>query len=218
MNDQGLLQEIEEDLSRKRMEALWKEYGPTVIAIAVAIVLATAIGTGWKSYKFDRAQSMTGDLVTLIQETKENTNEKITAIESYAVDQKGKAHAVWARLNAASLALKAKDADKAVALYNDIANDEGLEPFFRQLGDLLVIQSTLDTAEPAKLEARLAPLMKEDSSWRISAHEYAGLLALRTGDKEKAKKLFMAIQSMPDVPGDFITRANDIVRWLEGGA
>lgn len=218
MNEHGLLQEIEEDLSRKRYEALWKKFGPYVIGGAVAIVLVTALVVGLKNYNTTQEQRVTGDLLTLVQETKTNTAEKIASVEAFAADETGKPHAVLAKLQAANLAMEANDKEKALAFYNEIAMDDGLEPFFRQLGDLLVVQTNLDDGEAVALEARLEPLMKEDCAWRFSAYEYAGYLAIRLGDKAKAKTLFTELIALPNVPTDFVSRANDIVRWLEGGA
>lgn len=218
MNERSLLQEIEEDLSRKRLEALWKKYGHTVIGCAVAIVLATASVTGYKSYKGGEEQRLTDGLITLSQEAKSNTAEKIAAVEAYAKKAKGEPQAVFAKLEAAALAMNTNDKEQALALYNEIATDDTLEPFFRQLGDLLVVQTNLDDGEPVALEARLEPLMKEECAWRFSAHEYAGYLALRMNDKPKALKTFKALIALPAAPNDFVSRANDIVRWLEGEA
>lgn len=217
MNDQGLLQEIEEDLSRKKMEARWKKHGATIIGAAVAIVLGTALSVGWKSYKVSEAQSTTAELVTVFQEAKDSAEEKITSLEAFAAKKSGKAHAVFAKLQAASLAMKENNKEKALALYNEIATDDKLEVFLRQLGDLLVVQTTLDDGEPLALESRLSPLMDKECVWRYSAYEYAGYLALRLEDKEKAKKLFTELKELPNVPTDFISRANDIIRWIDGG-
>jgi len=217
MSEDGLLQEIEDDLAKKRYEALWKKYGSYVIGFAVSIVLVTALVTGFKSYKISKEQRLTGDLLNVIYENQKDISKKIANIKSFADKEKGTSQAVLAKLQAGALAIEAGDKEKALSLYNEIATDDTIEPFFRQLGDLLVVQTNLDDGDPIALESRLSPLMKENCAWRYSAYEYAGYLALRVGDKEKAKKIFVELIALPNVPTDFIARSNDIVRMLSWG-
>jgi len=155
--------------------------------------------------------------LTVIEGIKDNTEDKIKAMTAYAEEHNGYAHAVFAKLQAAKFALESNDEAKALAIYNEIAADDSQEELFRQLGDLLVVQTTLDEGDPAELQKRLEPLMDDESAWRYSAYEYAGFLAIRTGDKAKAKEYFQKLNTLPEVPKDFQERANDMIRWLSGG-
>ena len=46
-----LFQEIDEDLDRQKMEAMWKRYGSWVIIFALAIVIVTAGTVAYNSWK-----------------------------------------------------------------------------------------------------------------------------------------------------------------------
>lgn len=218
MNEQGFLQEIEEDLARQRLEALWKKYGKFIITIALTIVLGTAAGTGWKTYTHDKQLRITSELLGIVEDMKLGKTEKIASLEKYAKENAGDAKTALAKLTAASLALEANDMPKALALYNEIAADTKADPFFRQLGDLLAVQTQLDEGDIAALEKRLTPLMDKDAAWRFTAREYAGYLAIRAGDKEKAKKIFTELKNLPDVPNEVARRAMELVQWLDMGA
>lgn len=50
MTDQ-FIQEIQEDLRREKALKLWKRYGPYVIGVLVAVVIATAAVVGWQQYQ-----------------------------------------------------------------------------------------------------------------------------------------------------------------------
>jgi hypothetical protein len=218
MDDKGLLQEIEDDLARKRLEALWKKYGSAVIGGAMAIVFLTAGYSGYKTYKISHEQGRTTAFLQIVEDAKLGRTDKMAKLEEYAKEQKGKPLATLAKFAAAAQALEGNESEKAVAQYNEIATDSGVDPLFRQLADLLFVQAQLDTADPAQLEARLAPLVKPGSAWRPSAMEYSGYLAIRQGDKEKAKALFKELRDLPGLSRDMTMRANDLYQWLNKGA
>ena len=64
-----LFQEIDEDLERQRMEALWKRYGSLVIAGAIAVVIGTAGMTAWNSWKTEKQQKATASVAFFIAAT-----------------------------------------------------------------------------------------------------------------------------------------------------
>ena len=215
MNEQSLLQEIEEDLARQRTEKLWKKYGNTVMGIALAIVLATAAVSGYKTYRTNTTQKATAAYMTQFETFKGKESELMAALEPYAKDNKGTTLAVFAQFNQAGLALSNDKKDKALEVYNAIAADATVEPVFRELADLLYVQTELDTGDVATLEARLQPLMN-GSPWQYTAREFAGNLAIRAGDKEKATKIFTELKTMPNVPKSIEGRAKDVLNWLKG--
>ena len=216
VNEQGLIQEIEEDLARKRMEALWKRYAPFVIGGVLLVILATASVTGWRNYKTKSEQTTTQGLVELSEKIFEKRDDKMAELAAFAKDNAGKSQAAFALFESAGIALEQDKKAEAVAIYDALAADATVDPIYRQLADLFAVQVQLDTGDAAALEARLAPLMK-DSPWRFTATEFAGHLALRTGDKEKAKKIFTELKSMPDVTPLIAARASDVLQWLGEG-
>lgn len=218
MNDQGLLQEIEEDLQRQKFEALWKRFGPYIVAGAAAIVIMTAAITGWQSYTLRGEQGRTGELLTILEKEYDKEMVRLPALEAFAQANSKTSQALFARFHAASILFNDGQKDKAVAAYDAIAADSSVEPFFRQLSSLLAVQTEMDTGDAAKLEAKLQPLMAEDSAWRALASEYAGHIAVRVGDKAKAKATFEKVMAMKDVPEAVAKRATDMLAWINGGS
>jgi len=218
MNEQSLLQEIEEDLARQRTEKLWKKYGPYVIGAALAIVLVTAGTSGYKSYRTVTAQKATTVYLDLFEKNKDKTEDLIAGLDSYSQENKGKIQAVLARLNEAAKLMDLGKKDKALEIYAGLAGETSVEPMYRQLADLLYVQSDMDTGDIAALEVRLQPLMAESCVWHFTAREYAGYLAIRQGDKEKAKKIFTELKNLPVIPKSINARSTDVLRWLNEGA
>ena len=219
MNDQGLLQEIEEDLARQRMEAFWKRYGSMLVIGALLIVIGTAAITGWKTYSFREHQKTTQAYLALMDKKNDIAASKAdlaATFEDYASTNAGTALSVLARLQAASIALQDGKKDAALKIYNEVAADQKTDLVFRQFADLLYVMTEMDTGDVKTLEARLEPLMKE-GAWRFSAKEFAGHLALRGGDAAKAKALFLELKMMTGVPKSTEQRAADMAQWLSKG-
>ena len=63
----------------------------------------------------------------------------------------------------------------------------------------------------AGLEARLKPLMDGASSWRFSATEITGLLAMRAGDKARARKLYASLAGDGRAPQGVRARAQEML-------
>lgn len=217
-DDHGLFQEIEEDLNRQKIEALWKHFGPTILAGALAIVLVTAGITGWKSFRTDRAQKRTAAYADLLQADYAKPEEGIAAMDSFIAANDGSVQALFARLQIAATMARGGKTEEAAKAYDSIATDSSTPEIFRGLASLLAVQTMLDSGEPAKLEEKLHPLMKTENPWRFMASEYAGHLALRAGDKAKAKAIFEKLNAMPDVPPAIGERTSDMLNWLKEGA
>lgn len=219
-NDQGLLQEIEEDLARQRTEALWKRYGNTIISGAILIVLITAGVTAYKSYRIQSEQKMTHAYLDIFDKKKEEKAPKaelLASFEAFAQEHKGKTLGVFAQFQSASLALDENNKQKALDIYNAIAADQKAEPVYRQFADLMYVKTEMDAGDAKTLLARLEPLTK-DGAWKFSALEFSGHLAIKSGDREKAKSFFTELKGLPEVPQNIERRASDMLIWLNKGA
>ncbi len=213
MNESNLFQEIDEDLQRKQMEEWWKRHGNLVIGGAVAIVLATAAYTGWQTHTTRKEQKATASVINVLDDKKADTAKKVEALEQFAKANIGIPQAFIARFHAASELLKDNQTEKALEIYNALAADASVETPFRQLADLFAVQIQLDSGDTAALQAKLDPLLA-DSAWKWSAKEMSAYLALRIGDKARAKKLFEELSQEVGVPASIVQRAGDMKRWL----
>ncbi len=214
-NDQGLIQEIEEDIQRQRFAALWKRFGPALITAVSVIVIGTAAISGWNSYQLNRQQEASNALIQILDTTKKD--EKIAALEGFVKTDDVVTQAVLARFFAAESAMDEGKKERAIAFYDALAQDSDVEPIFRGLADLLSVMAQFDAGEPKVLEARLEPLMQA-GPWSPLASELVGHLALKVGDKERAKKIFAKLLSMKEVSPGVQRRANDLYQWLGGEA
>jgi hypothetical protein len=213
MTEHNLFQEVQEDLERQKLEALWKKYGFWIIVAALGLVLSTASSTAYRSWRADHDARLTAELLSasrLLPDTSKN----IDALQKFAEEYSKEGHASLALLRAGALALNRGDNSKAIQFFDKVAADVHADPAFRQLGDLLSVQAQMDSGNPAELSMRLQPLVVEGAPWQYSAQEAQAYLALRTGEKAKARQIFIDLSQDSRAPRSLSTRASDILRTL----
>lgn len=210
MTQNNLFQEVEEDLDRQRLEALWKKYGFWIITLAVGIVIWTASSTAYRSWRADRAQQATA---AFLAATSADTAKSMESLQGFAENYQGTDLGSLALLRAGALSAE-RDKENAIKIFDKVAADPKADMVFRQLGDLLFVQVQLDSGDAAALAKRLQPLTAEGMPWRYSALEKEALLALRMGDKAKATQLFTDLSQDVRAPQSISARATDMLRIL----
>ncbi|MGB9152396.1 MAG: tetratricopeptide repeat protein [Alphaproteobacteria bacterium] len=213
MTEHNLFAEVQADLERQKLEALWKKYGIWVVVVALGIVLATAGSTAYRSWNTERNERLTSGLMDA---SKSDTDaaKGIELLQKFADENPGTHQGDFALLRAGALAVDQNDKIKAIGFFDAVAQDSKADPAFRQLGDLLSVQTQMDNGDPTMLSARLQPLTEELAPWRFSALEAQGYLALRAGDKAKARQIFADLSQDARAPQSIGARATDILRSL----
>lgn len=214
MTEENLFREVDEDMERLKYEALWKRYGVYVVATIVAIVLGTAASSYQHTRKIAENQKASGELLAIMGDAKVEQEKKIANLLGFAENNAGQAQATLAEFHAAAFAAQKGDKDNAIKIYDTLAADAKADHAFRQLADLLAVEQQLDSGDVAKLQSRLQPLLDDKEPWHFSAREMNGYLAIRAGDKAKAKEIFTSLSQDVSVPQSLGARANDMLRLL----
>ncbi|MCP4330038.1 MAG: tetratricopeptide repeat protein [Alphaproteobacteria bacterium] len=211
-----IFQEVDEDLRHERYAKLWKKYGGIAIGIAVFVVLAIAVSTGWRQYQISQGEAA-GEAFAVALDAFEQGDDG-TAATAFAelAESAGDGYAVLARLQEAEARARAGDTETSVAILERVADDPSTDPIFRDLTVLLLALNTLDSGDPVALTARLQPLTAETSPWRYSAQELIALLAIRTGETGRARDLLTALSDDDTAPIGLRARATEILATLGG--
>ena len=203
--------EVDEDLRRERYLKLWRKYGKYVIAGAVAVVVATASYVAWQEYRKSQMLEQSTRFAQALDLAQEGrTAEAAAAFANLAADASADFTAL-AQLQEAALKAKSGDVAGAVQIYGRLANDNGVDRAFRDLAVILGALHTVDSADPAALVERLAPLTAENSPWRHSALELTALAVERLGDRTRAGEIFARLAGDPDAPLALRMRAAEML-------
>lgn len=203
-----IFQEVDEDLRRDRTTQFMKRYGGLFGAVLVLLVAATAGWQAWNGWQKSQREAETGRLVSALSQTAASPQKGIEALSGYAAKAPADL-AVLARLNEAALRAGEGKTAEAVAIYDSVASGTS-HIIYRDLAALLSVMHQIGGGDPKQLQARLAPLTVESSSWRFSAREMTALLAARSGDRERARTLFQQLADDSLAPAGVRSRAADL--------
>ncbi len=211
-----IFQEIEEDLRRERAEKLWKKYGSYVVGVALGAILTVAAYVGWQKYSEGQRLADGERFAAALQQVRPGAEAGAADALSMVARETGAGYAVLARLREAALRAEAGEAAGAIAVYDALAADDGIDPLFRELALLLSVMHQMDGGDAATLIDRLAPLTAADNSWRHSALEISGILAFRSGDRGRARAIFTRLSDDATAPQGLRARAAEMLAILGG--
>lgn len=215
--DDILFDEIDDELRQDRAHKLWRAYGKYVIGATLAFVLGVAGYQGWQKYQLSSRLADGAKFATAAGLA--DADKFDAAFKAFAElsDSGGKGYRLLARFNQARLLADRGEAGGAATAYRVLADDDAVESLYRGLAVVLGALQELNVAgaDWAALEKRLEPLMADSSPWRFSARELAGLLAKRSGDTAKAKKLFSGLAEDRMAPRGIRNRAREMLSILK---
>lgn len=155
----SLLLELDEAIRRERVEKLWQKYGQQLILFVVAIVLATAIYSGYSAWNESVNKKDTEKLMALLEAKDFPEN-----IQPEALGIRGPLRGI-ALINAGGNYVRAGKTDKALEMYKAAANDSGVNSELLQLALLMQARLTSNTPDHAEdIEALLKPVLKDKKS------------------------------------------------------
>jgi hypothetical protein len=204
-----IFREIDEELRRDNLRALWSRYGRYIIAVAVfALVVAGGI-VAWQDHQLSerRAQSTRyASALTLARDGKESDAIKVFT----AIAHEGGGYAVLASFEEAGLLAKSGDREAAAAAYDRISEASDIDPNLRGLAVLLSVMQRMPQADPHTTIDRLGPLTASGNPWRPTAIELTALARLQSEDKSRALELFKNLADDPATPQGLRTRAAEM--------
>ncbi|MFC3050995.1 tetratricopeptide repeat protein [Kordiimonas pumila] len=209
-------QEVDEDLRRDQLIALWKSYGKFIIAGAVGIALVVASNELYtakiksdeeaNALAFDQAveksQSDGADVVTVWAET-------LPSLEG--------GYQTLAGLRLAQAKAASGDIDGAISSYDNISKQSGVDDALQDLAQFAA--ATLVGKDPirqAEAISRLSVVAIKGKAWYFSAMEQLAFLTMKSGDSDTALSHFSILADDPETPPQIKTRAAQFRQMIEG--
>jgi len=212
----SFLREVDEAVRQDQYKKLWDRYGVVALGAAALIVVGVAGYKGWSYWQEKRAQDAGAKFTqALLMEDGADAakaREMLTALA-----EKGpEGYRVLARFQLAAAEAKAGDIDKAVADYDALAIDPGVDPILQGHATLQAAALRLDKADYAEMERRLQGLVDSNSAWRFSARELLGLSAYRLNNMREAERQFSALIGDQGTPPNLRERADMMLALIVG--
>ena len=195
-----LMNEVDDDLRRQKLEQFWLENRNWIIGGILLAIVSTAGMTWWRSYTYQQNVLQTQGLLQAID------SNDAGKLADYAKTG-DRNHAALAKLTEAGLLVQKKQADDAVKIYNDIADTTGVDGTLREYARLLSVMQRLDKDDPQKLHGEIEKMSRSGHAFHFSALEMDALLYAKENNLKTAIDRLAIIAGAADAPDDVRTRA-----------
>ena len=207
MSDDQLFREINEELRHEEMRKLWDKYGVFILAGALAIVLAVAGYKGWQYWQAKRAQESGARFHQAVKLIEGGKEKEAQTILNELAEGGSSGYAGLARLRLAAAKLGAGDNAAAIAAYDAVTEDGGVDRMFRDFARIQAAMLRLDSDAAKDLKTRIGDMAKPGQPFRHMAREILGLAAFKDADYAAAETYMNESLSDPAVPQGIRQRA-----------
>ena len=213
-----IFREIDEELKQEDYLRLWKKYGNYIMGAVLAAMIAVGGFYAWRQHQDQKRIETSNRYAEAQALAAAGKREDAAALFANIAEEAGGGYRVLSELQRAALRATAGDTAGAIAIYDALAADTGLDRPTRDLATVLSVLHAigLKTADAKALDARLAPLDVADGSWRHSARELRAMLAQQSGDPARAKQLYTQLADDVDAPDGIRARATEMLATLGG--
>ena len=209
-----LFREVDEEIRQDRLKSLAKRYGGWALTGVLTLITGVAGFQLWQGWQAQSRSTETQQLLAGIALAETAPGDAAEALSTLA-NQGGDGRGTLAHLLRAALLAEDGDETGAIAVYQTVAVDSGVDPLWRDYAALMAVAHELETGAPSALAATLDRLIDDETAWRYSAQEMRGALALRQGDLQGALSAFQALADDPLAPDGLRARARELVDHLD---
>ena len=193
-----------------------RRYGGWLIGAAVAVVVATGAYEAWVSHKKSVAEQDAAKFLTasaIADGPAEQRKDALPALLDLAQNGSG-GYRTLARLRAAGVMADNQDLKGALAQWDAVAADSGVDADLRSFADLQWALHQIDNGDPSAVQTRLQKLTGAGATWRGLALEGEALLAMRQGLNDQARTLLKSLVTDPAVTDSVRGRASGLLQQI----
>ena len=215
-HSETFIREVDEELRRDQLKAIWKRFAPLIIGVCVLIVAVTAGYRGWIWWE-ERKAAQSGDRFMAALSKIEGGDKAVGEAELAAIaGESDVGYAALARLRLAGEKAGAGAKNEALAAYDVVAKDNSVPTPLRDLAAIRAALLALDTGDLVGAKERATPLNVSGNAWRHAAREVIGTAAYQAGDLQAARDAFAEIQQDAETPPDLWVRSGMMISLIDG--
>ncbi len=206
--------EVDDEVRRERMHALWKAYGKYLISMVVGVVLVVAGREGWSEYKRTTEEGHAAVFAEAV--TAAALVEDPTSIWTDAEADTGPSYGALGQLRLAASLLDASKTDEALAVYKALSTDSTADIRFRELATLnsaIIISDKKNDAATAR--SLLSSISQKGKIWYHSATEQLAILDIVEGNLDAALNKISQLENDPQTPQAIRSRSTQFRSVIE---
>jgi len=208
------INEVEEELRKDEYNVLLRRYGPYLLGVIIAIIMATGFVEWRKSADDKAARSTSAAFVEATNLAAEGNIEGATRQFLAIAEKAPEGYAGLSILRAAGLELEAGNSSKAVKLF-DRAAGIFTTPRHKQLAQIKAAFILANERQFDDVRSRVELLAQKDQPYEFLARELLGFAAMQSGDLGAARQEFSYLSSVPGVPESIQQRAEQSLSLMQ---
>lgn len=220
MVDDQIFREVDEELRKERLQAIWKKYGTWIVGGVVGVVLIVG-GLGiWQNWQVSQRQAAGDEFIQALKLVSKGEGEKAAKLFEKLSDDSPSGYELLARLHLAATRAKNGQTAEAEILYKKIAVDPSVDKILGDYAKLNLALLRLDGASYKETSEALGSFVTAKGTWRGTALEVIALAAMKEGKLDEAKKNFNEIIAARSLPSALKRRAQimlDVIATRKAG-
>lgn len=211
----SIFREVDEDVRRDQLLALWRNYGKYLVSGLVAIVAGVLSFQLWQDHREGRMREEAGIYMDAVSAA--GDAEPVVAarlLEEAAASLDG-GYGLLVDLRRAHALREAGRMEEALDIYDSVS-DRAAPPVLSAYVTYMAAGAALKLDNPDAVIARIEPLAVPDSPLYYSLTELLGAAYLQAGDAAGARAQFAALNEDPEAPPQIAARAEEMLAVLGG--
>lgn len=212
-----VFEQVEEELRSDRYKRLARTWLPVVGGVLLVALIAALAFWGWDSMQTSRADKASIAYDRGMESMQANNPVGADAAFTQAAREGNGAYKALSLMQRAGIAVDANRISDAINLFDEAAKASG-DPLLHDSAALKAAWLAMDTETLAQVEARLAPLAKDDRPFSPFAVEAMAMARLQNGQVAPAREAFVLLKNGLDTPDVVSQRADLAIAAIDSGA
>lgn len=192
--DNSFLEEIEEEIKKDKLLAVWTKYKKPIIGVICGIILLIIIYMQWMQKKRENAEALTKETIQAFFDYSENNDieARLSSISSSSNDSL----ADLMQVVIAAMKLKSQVKDFNDVGYNrlDALSKSATSPIAKDLATIcMIIYEMKFSSDYESMMNRLELITFNRRPFRLTAMELLGIIAIKAGKIDRAISCFESI-------------------------
>tara|TARA_B100001057_G_scaffold185028_1_gene185724 strand:+ start:337 stop:978 length:642 start_codon:yes stop_codon:yes gene_type:complete len=208
----NIFNEVDEDIRKERYKKLWSSYGKYLIGLIIAIILIFSINQYLISKNIADNKKLLDTYFTAAEDIEKNQFELADEILNKIYDDKNTTLAAFSALKLSDSYFKNNNKIDAIAVLENIFNNNSLETIYRELALYKYIMINFDVLNISEIESKISIFNNKEGQFNSYFRELLGIKYITIGDKAKASSIFNELSSSDNTPFDLKIRLEKLIQ------
>lgn len=208
----NIFNEVDEDIRKERYKKLWSTYGKYLIGLIISIILIFSINQYLVSKNIADNKKLLDMYFAAAEDIEKSQFELANKSLNKIYNDKNSTLAAFSAFKLSESYLKNNNKIDAIALLENIFNNNSLETIYRELALYKYIMINFDMLDVSSIESKISIINIKERQLNPYFKELLGIKHITAGDKAKASLMFNELLSSENTPFDLKIRLEKLIQ------